>query len=886
MVCSWELEAQHQVGAAPKALKPPEHTWKAHSHAARLPNSRAMETTPGNPSFMGDDDCPDEVEKRIPFVSRRRSGHDPLSSEPHGSPNHALPRLTERTTLLLLGLTIMLQVFAWSSSNGYQLADSVEFMDRASAVARGERLDTTGAVRGFGFSTFLLPFFHLGEWLESGDMRGVVHAIRGLQMLFGLGLVFSVARLGAILGGRQVGYVAGLLVAVNPVYLQYSSDPVSGIAAAFFISCALNILIVRRVLWTSAIGGLLLGLAFMMAYQSIVIAVPLIGLLFLRDRWKNTKNWAGAALGLTLALIIQVVLDKLTYDSWGISIRTYLIENTGGASISLLIFLGLEDAQWVRDAYESYARSISPDVVVEENQTANHLQSPLFYLTNLPSMLVWPVMVMGVLGLAHSWLKMNWRSSILILLLALNVAAMSLKGSKSFRLWLPLLPMIGPICALGWGWLVSLNEVERASMARRWLGAALLVAALILGVRSFDGTNTRRYGAYWEAMEFINERAAADRMEAIGASDDPGPAAAGSAYNWAVFCRDREDVRLIKLPEHLDRWHQLDDEQRARVIEQLGELEWLIVHGPILSKAQDLSTAINSSFEIVASFWDEDTDRTIGEVRVLRSLRESPPDEARGLRARRLWEVIEGVDPGVYRDEEQLDHLMPQPALLLGQGQDGRVERLQLLGIEYQTLPGAGFGWMTYHWYTDTGFDRDYVLVDRISTRMCPWSWQNNRQPGHGALPTSEWKPGWIVRESYLVMLGFEPFDEDFKPLGGSYRRGDLLPAMVWIRAESPPPNIDEHLLLPASFETGEVLDFAQAEPWVGDDLRLPDGRILSSDQLLLVSRPLLPCAERYSWPDDGHPGPDDAVLLENLRRKEQLLEDLRLLESGEASGE
>ena len=63
--------------------------------------------------------------------------------------------------LVLLG-TAALQFFAWSRLEGYQLADSVEYMDRAWAVARGEALDPS-TIRSFAFSALLLPIFAVAE---------------------------------------------------------------------------------------------------------------------------------------------------------------------------------------------------------------------------------------------------------------------------------------------------------------------------------------------------------------------------------------------------------------------------------------------------------------------------------------------------------------------------------------------------------------------------------------------------------------------------------------------------------------------------------------------------------------------------------------------------
>jgi len=813
---------------------------------------------------------------QVAFVSRRQDGPaGPLAP----AAGESLPRLFQWRTLLLLLFAAVLQSFAWSQLRGYQLADSVEFMDRAYAVARGDTLDSTGAVRGFGFSSFLLPFFALAEWFEVENMRRVVHVVRLLQMTFGLGLVFLCVRIGTRLAGARVGYVAGYLTAVNPIFLQYSVDPVSGVAAAFFVAWGLDSLIERGGFRRSMLGGLVLGGAFMMAYQTILISGTLLGLVLLRDRRRFAGNWLGAATGLVLMVMAQVVLDKLTYDSWGVSVRTYLIENTGGVFFTMVAMAGLQDSEWVRETYDFYLKTVNESAVMQADGSRGNLQSPFYYLHELPSMLVWPVILVGALGLVRSWLRLNWKSSLLFVLFLVNAYAMSMKGSKSFRLWLPLLPMIAPLCAWGWGALVQAEEPGPGPPAawRRVAGVAVLLSSLVLGLNALYEINTRRYGAYWDAIEYISSQAHLDRLELEAGGQEYERQTVGAAYNWAVFCRSSTDVRVVKFNGHLDQWHALDPEERVSILEQMAQLDWLVAHGTILRLAPELTEAINDRFEVTATFWDENTSPTIRDVRVLRNFTkgETPEAAPTGQRSRRLYQVIEGVDPATYREYWQLDRVMPQPALLLGQGAEGREERLLFLGFEIEELPVTNFGWITYHWYTDTGFDRDYVLVDRISARRSAWGWQNNRVPGHGILPTSSWRPGWIVRESYLLVPGTAPFQEDFKPFGGTYRRGDLLPAMLWIHGESPPPDISAHMLLPADLRSGKLIDMEAGQHWSGTGLLTPEGYVVSRDKLVQVARFLYPVNDRYRWPDDGGPGPDDATLLAAFQRQQLDLKEL-----------
>jgi hypothetical protein len=128
---------------------------------------------------------------------------------------------------------------------------------------------------------------------------------------------------------------------------------------------------------------------------------------------------------------------------------------------------------------------------------------------------------------------------------------------------------------------------------------------------------------------------------------------------------------------------------------------------------------------------------------------------------------------------------------------------------------------------------------------------------------------------------GEKPFDpEGWHPLGGSYRRGELLPAMLWVRGESPPPEIDAHLLVPADPRTLRPLDPEEAVVALEEQgLRTPEGFVLTGDRLVRAARFLIPVLPALRWPDDGSPGPDD----EELERAR--LAQLAELEAAEADG-
>ncbi|MDP6739936.1 MAG: hypothetical protein QF404_07980, partial [Planctomycetota bacterium] len=96
---------------------------------------------------------------------------------------------TRNTWVLLAITTLALQFGTWINLDGYQLADSVEYMERAQAVVRNQSVIDSQQIRSFGFSALLAPLFLASDLLGIEDLQPVIAAIRLLQMGLGLLLV-------------------------------------------------------------------------------------------------------------------------------------------------------------------------------------------------------------------------------------------------------------------------------------------------------------------------------------------------------------------------------------------------------------------------------------------------------------------------------------------------------------------------------------------------------------------------------------------------------------------------------------------------------------------------------------------------------------------------
>jgi len=772
-----------------------------------------------------------------------------LSDLDRGADGRALPGLRDRSVRLLLLLVAALQGYSWWLLEGYQLADSVEYMERALSFVRGEEMIDSHAIRSFGFSSLLVPFFALWDLLGIQDMRPLVDVLRLFQVGLGLALVLVCTRLGARLGGRTTGLAAGFLVGVNPIFLQYTVSPLSGIAAALFVGLALSALASDPGPRRAMIGGAWLGLAFLMAYQTVIIIAPVVAFVFLRGRWRRVRSSVCVLAGLVVAVLLQVALDKFMYGAWGASLFRWMIENGGFNLARVLDELGMRELAY--RVYDESNRLLQRETG-ENALTTDPRQKfpPLWYLSNLPSMLVWPVIGFAALGVARAVRRPSWRAALPVFVVGLNVVLMSFKGSKSFRLWLPLLPMLAPLCAWGFELLYCASRTAPVLFAflRRAAAALGLVAALVLGLDTLDALNTRRFGVYWEAMRIVNDETArawdarVQRHAESGAEGSVPRARASAAYHWAMYLRESPQVESVKLPHNLDQWRSYDDEQRAEDYETLETLDWFLLHLPVLHLDPALTDFLNAHFAVHAALFHRDVARNLGPVFVLRR-RMGGADE------RTFYEVRNDADPDAWAASHAL---LGRRARFRRVLEDGHIERLLFLGFEYATLPGDDFGWISYHWFAESDLRHDYTVVDRITSSDEREAWQNNHRGANGAYPTFAWRAGTLVRESFLVVPAYEPFRPGGygRYLGGPWRRGDRIPVKLWIEI--------------AEFGA-DGRRLARMEPWQPDEdgpigdpgpppAATPDGWELSVDGLLRVGGLLLPVHPDASVPDDGRP--------------------------------
>lgn len=794
------------------------------------------------------------------FVSRSAERSSAQHADIRDSAGAELPTLRDSRVRMLIAFTLLLQLYAWWRVDGYQLADSVEFMERALTFVRGEAMIDAGAIRPFGFSFFLVPFFAIADWFGIHDLRAVVWCVVVFQMLLGCALVFRCMRLGARFASRTGALAAGFLIATNPVFLQYSTQPVSDIAAAVCVAIALEGLLERGSFRRALVAGLWLGLAFMIAYKTLLVALALIFFIVLRDRFKHSATWRGLIVGVSCGLLAQSVFDWIMYDRFGASVVNYVVLNTGNVLTSNAYRLyGKTHWKWVyelsRALYQAEYDMLGVNKQAGGTPAAAALQSPYFYLIELPSLLVWPAIVVGVAALGRSIFQPNWKAGLLLGVVFLSVYLMSHKGSKDLRLLLPLLPFVVPL--LAWGWDGVVQRLARRTIFTGVFAIGTVAFALIV----LTSVNVKHFGGYWRAIDYVSAMARASYAERAldakvsGPQGEVAPLRVGCAYHWAVFQRQSPLVEMVKLPWQLNAWKQYkekDDHGRREISDDfaaLEELDAFVVHLPILSNNPDLMSWIGLHFELVAAFYDQSTYEELGPIFILQRRTGSP-------RARTFFDVATGVDADEFRARHQLG-----PAMDFVDAQTN--ERIQLLGVEYGHVPPEDFGWITYHWRALTKIEHDYSFLDRLTSPDERNVWDNNHAPAFGALPTSSWAPGEIVSESFLVVAAHEPFKPQgrYRPIGGGYRRGDLIPVRSWMKVREYDPASLKPGLDPVVLRELEPTRPRETKPIRAADERgemeMQDGIQFSADDFVRVGGFFVPVHRSARLPDDGRPVPD-----------------------------
>ncbi len=778
-----------------------------------------------------------------------------------------------------IAVAVLGQLWTWSRLEGYQIADSVEYLDRAAAVARGEALDPD-TPRSFAFSAVLLPIAALHERLGL-DARAALALARLMQMVLAAGAIIIVGRtagrafaeeprararagpstnvaLRADAAARSefvwIAGTAGLLLALQPIFLRWSITPLAASASLLFVSLAFSGLERARGGDRSTLSrglrtGLAFGAAVLCAYQNLLILFACAPLLLLAPRWRRPGHVAGLAAGLGAMLLVQGLLDLLTYGRFASSLIGYLGANGVGAVVSLLAKAGFTDTAFsLYDMFYGAADRAAEAAAAAGGEALDTAQAeaPRQIRSKFPTdwyfdqLLVQGLAIAAVLsvalGLLRGLRRPGWFVTLVTWALVVNLVVMSVKGSKSFRLWMPLLPLLVWIGTYG---LVPVARAAARLEADRTRALARAALALFVGLLMFGSQrllrdqNFGQFGDYWEAMEYV--------AEATRDFEGETRPVVASAYDWGVRWQQPEWLELQKLPHHVDRWPNLSAAERDEVLLRFRTLDYYIAHHQTITQDAAIVDALNARFEIAAVFHDQEQAEEVGPVYVL-AVRSGAPD------ARTFFDVHEDTGPGEPNEPGRYQSRLQHPISVdyRRRGPEG-TQQMVLLGFDVEPgLCGDDQAWVTLHWYAGTPLLRDYTIVSRFTDGQ-GGAWQDNHATCYGVHPTTSWTPGSIISEGYLSRISW-----DSAGFGGPWRRGDRIPVEMWLAISS----FDER-----GASTGGLNPFRSSA--AGPISKLPlrsggywskQGRRWSKDGLFLVGGFELDVPPARQLPDDGRP--------------------------------
>lgn len=96
-----------------------------------------------------------------------------------------------------------------------------------------------GPLLTYALADFQPPLYHLIGWIWTSIFGYSEVALRTPALLAGLGTVYYVAKIGEVLAGKKVMYIAGLLAATNPLLIYYSQEGRTYGLTTFFVTAAI-----------------------------------------------------------------------------------------------------------------------------------------------------------------------------------------------------------------------------------------------------------------------------------------------------------------------------------------------------------------------------------------------------------------------------------------------------------------------------------------------------------------------------------------------------------------------------------------------------------------------------------------------------------------------
>lgn len=357
--------------------------------------------------------------------------------------------------VLVVVLAVAVSVRVWDLNRFGFNTDEAVYMGQGAAIARVPILTDIFPV----FRAHPLLFQFLLALLANIHMSDV--GARLLAVAVGIGTVFLTYRLGKLLYGRNVGLMAGLIMAIMPYHVIVSRQVLLDGPLVFCATLTFYMLaryaIHEQPIWLHA-TGICLGLTFLAKETGII----LIGAIYAFLALSNEINVRFKDLLISLFLMVLMILP-FPLSLW----------LAGGSNVS-----------------QQY-------IVWQLFRRPNHPWS--FYLTNVPGEIGWLVVILALLGFWLLRSERTWRERLLFWWILIPVVFFQIWPTKGFQYLLPIAPAMAILASrtlLRWS---PQNEIAYLGKAINMTWARTVCIALVLlslALSSWDAIKPSTSGTF------------------------------------------------------------------------------------------------------------------------------------------------------------------------------------------------------------------------------------------------------------------------------------------------------------------------------------------------------------------------------------------------------
>ena len=462
------------------------------------------------------------------------------------------------------------------------IADSAEYMMMAQGMISGNAVPVS-PVRSNFFSLFLVVPLFLREQLAGQAAPYDSSIARVVPLAFHLLACLGAWRLGRMAAGVGAGFLAAVVVAVLPEFGYWSTDYLTDGPAAAFIVWGLVFWLEGR----AAPAGIVLGLAVLMRYQSLITLGAFLALPLIARRPRELGKLVLGGLG-PVAL-----LGTLDWFAWG----TPFASLWNFAHKQSTSFEGVGDAP----------------AVVSANAAFNERW---YYFTHSFEIFTAPLVVAFLLLLFARWRFRNRRvADVGAWVVLFTVVVLSAQRYKESRYLLAVMPMVAAlgaasVVAIG-GAIAGRIPFLRSGPASLLREAALVLMAGFFALHCWELQAKRDYGKFGSvvrAADSIPEEA----LPALIGTWQPWllvpqhPVLAFTARTW----RTRE-FTLLNTGGDLARFARMPAEQvNFKAITGLVEsMDYVLATEVAWIPSNTMWALLNRQFVVEDAFWERSNPR-------------------------------------------------------------------------------------------------------------------------------------------------------------------------------------------------------------------------------------------------------------------------------------